>query len=89
MANSRRGDPVVYVGALMLIGLMLGPVLYIIVGGFRTNSQITTDPAGLPVAERHGRRRCVQFDSNRFSTPSRPLKFRATSACARVAGLAR
>lgn len=51
--RSRRGDtpwgnPIVYVAALMLIGLMLGPVLYIIVGGFRTNSQITADPAGLP-----------------------------------------
>jgi raffinose/stachyose/melibiose transport system permease protein len=42
------GNPIVYVAALMLIGLMLGPVLYIIIGGFRTNSQITTDPAGLP-----------------------------------------
>jgi raffinose/stachyose/melibiose transport system permease protein len=38
----------VYLAALMLIGLMLGPVIYIIVGGFRTNSQITVDPAGLP-----------------------------------------
>ncbi len=28
---------------------MLGPVLYIILGGFRTNSQITTDPAGFPI----------------------------------------
>jgi raffinose/stachyose/melibiose transport system permease protein len=42
------GSPVVYVGALLLIGVMLGPVIYIIIGGFRTNSQITTDPAGLP-----------------------------------------
>src|SRR3954464_13103819 len=42
------GNPIVYVAALILIGLMLGPVLYIIVGGFRTNSQITADPAGLP-----------------------------------------
>ena len=42
------GNPVVYLAALMLIGLMLGPVLYIIIGGFRTNSQITADPAGLP-----------------------------------------
>ena len=47
MTHSRRG-PVVHLVALMLIGLMLGPVIYIIVGGFRTNSQITTDPAGLP-----------------------------------------
>jgi raffinose/stachyose/melibiose transport system permease protein len=43
-----QGNPAVYFGALMLIGLMLGPVVYIIIGGFRTNSQITTDPAGLP-----------------------------------------
>ncbi|MEV6304958.1 carbohydrate ABC transporter permease [Actinoplanes sp. NPDC051861] len=46
--DSAWGNPVVYLGALMLIGVMLGPVLYIIIGGFRTNSQITTDPAGLP-----------------------------------------
>jgi raffinose/stachyose/melibiose transport system permease protein len=45
---SRWGNPVVYVAALVLIGLMLGPVLYIITGGFRTNSQITANPAGLP-----------------------------------------
>ncbi|BBH68445.1 sugar ABC transporter permease [Actinoplanes sp. OR16] len=37
-----------YFVALVLIGVMLGPVFYIIIGGFRTNSQITVDPAGLP-----------------------------------------
>ncbi|SDS46455.1 carbohydrate ABC transporter permease [Actinoplanes derwentensis] len=46
--HAPRGNGIVYVAALTLIGLMLGPVLYIIIGGFRTNSQITTDPAGLP-----------------------------------------
>jgi raffinose/stachyose/melibiose transport system permease protein len=46
--ESRWGNPIVYVAALVLIGLMLGPVLYIITGGFRTNSQITANPAGLP-----------------------------------------
>jgi raffinose/stachyose/melibiose transport system permease protein len=46
--DTRSGSPIVYLAALVLIGLMLGPVLYIITGGFRTNSQITTDPAGLP-----------------------------------------
>jgi raffinose/stachyose/melibiose transport system permease protein len=46
--NRRWGSPIVYLAALLLIGLMLGPVLYIILGGFRTNSQITVDPAGLP-----------------------------------------
>ena len=42
------GTPAVYFVALVVIALMLGPVLYIILGGFRTNSQITTDPGGLP-----------------------------------------
>jgi raffinose/stachyose/melibiose transport system permease protein len=46
--DSGRGSPVVYFAALVLIALMLGPVLYIITGGFRTNSQITSDPAALP-----------------------------------------
>ncbi|MEU4624895.1 carbohydrate ABC transporter permease [Actinoplanes sp. NPDC023801] len=46
--HAKRGNPVVYVAALALVGVMLGPVIYIIIGGFRTNSQITTDPAGLP-----------------------------------------
>lgn len=50
MATTTRSgrNLTVYLAALMLIGLMLGPVLYIIIGGFRTNSQITTDPAALP-----------------------------------------
>ncbi|GIJ09905.1 carbohydrate ABC transporter permease [Micromonospora andamanensis] len=41
-------DPTVYFVALLLIATMLAPVIYIIMGGFRTNAQITTDPAGLP-----------------------------------------
>ena len=41
-------NPVPYVVAVVLIGLMLAPVAYIILGGFRTNAQITTDPSGLP-----------------------------------------
>jgi len=49
-ARRRRtwGSPTVYFVALMLIGAMLAPVVYIIIGGFRTNAQITTDPAGWP-----------------------------------------
>ena len=43
-----QGSLVVYFAALVLIALMIGPVLYIITGGFRTNAQITADPAGLP-----------------------------------------
>jgi raffinose/stachyose/melibiose transport system permease protein len=42
------GNPFVYLVALLLIAGSLGPVVYIILGGFRTNSQITTSPAGLP-----------------------------------------
>jgi len=42
------GNPFVYFVALVVIALMLAPVLYIIIGGFRSNSQITVDPAGWP-----------------------------------------
>ena len=42
------GNPVTYFIALIFIAVSLAPVLYIILGGFRTNSQITTNPAGLP-----------------------------------------
>ncbi|WP_298874076.1 carbohydrate ABC transporter permease [uncultured Microbacterium sp.] len=34
--------------ALLLIGMMLAPVVYIILGGFRSNAEITVDPAGFP-----------------------------------------
>src|SRR5688572_6276560 len=44
------GSPAVYFIALVIIALMLGPVLYIIIGGFRSNSEITVDPSGLPVS---------------------------------------
>ncbi|WP_417563820.1 carbohydrate ABC transporter permease [Microbacterium sp.] len=42
------GNPVVYFIALVLVAVCIAPVLYIVLGGFRTNAQITTDPAGLP-----------------------------------------
>lgn len=42
------GSPLIYVVAVVLIAACLGPVLYIIIGAFRTNSQLTTDPAGWP-----------------------------------------
>lgn len=44
----RWGSPGVYLLALVLITICVTPLLYIIVGGFRTNSQITTDPAAWP-----------------------------------------
>ena len=37
-----------YVIAFALVGICITPVLYIILGGFRTNSQITANPSGLP-----------------------------------------
>ncbi|PTT20143.1 thiamine ABC transporter ATP-binding protein [Microbacterium sp. HMWF026] len=48
-AGSKRSSSIL-VGfvALLLIGMMLAPVVYIILGGFRSNAEITVDPAGLP-----------------------------------------
>ncbi|MDQ1135743.1 raffinose/stachyose/melibiose transport system permease protein [Microbacterium sp. SORGH_AS 1204] len=48
-AGANRGSSVI-VGfvALLLIGMMLAPVVYIILGGFRSNAEITVDPAGFP-----------------------------------------
>ncbi|MBB2975311.1 raffinose/stachyose/melibiose transport system permease protein [Microbacterium endophyticum] len=46
--RQRTGSFFIYFLAIVLIGLILAPVAYIIIGGFRTNSQITQDPSGLP-----------------------------------------
>lgn len=46
--KEKWGNPWVYLLALILITICITPVLYIIVGGFRTNAQITTDPSGFP-----------------------------------------
>jgi raffinose/stachyose/melibiose transport system permease protein len=48
LQHSARSNAAVYVVAAVVIALMLTPVIYIIIGGFRTNAQITTDPAGFP-----------------------------------------
>ncbi|WP_405015204.1 carbohydrate ABC transporter permease [Kitasatospora sp. NBC_01539] len=42
------GNPFTYFIALLFIGVCIAPVLYIVLGGFRTNSQISTGPAALP-----------------------------------------
>jgi raffinose/stachyose/melibiose transport system permease protein len=44
----QRVNPITYVVAIAFIAVNLAPVLYIVLGGFRTNAQITTSPAGLP-----------------------------------------
>ncbi len=46
--KSSGGGLLIYFVALVLIGLMLAPIAYIILGGFRSNSEITVDPSGLP-----------------------------------------
>jgi raffinose/stachyose/melibiose transport system permease protein len=47
-APEKWGNPATYFIALLFIAVCIAPVLYIVLGGFRTNSQITTSPAGLP-----------------------------------------
>jgi raffinose/stachyose/melibiose transport system permease protein len=42
------GNPLVYLLALVVAGISIGPVVYVILGGFRTTGQIAADPAGLP-----------------------------------------
>lgn len=42
------GSPTTYLVATVLISVCIAPVLYIIIGGFRSNSQITVNPAGWP-----------------------------------------
>jgi raffinose/stachyose/melibiose transport system permease protein len=42
------GSPVTYFVALLFIAVCIAPVLYIVIGGFRTNSQISVSPAGFP-----------------------------------------
>ncbi|GAA1449098.1 carbohydrate ABC transporter permease [Leifsonia poae] len=46
--GEKWGSPLTYFIALVFIALCLAPVLYIVLGGFRSNSQITSSPAGLP-----------------------------------------
>ena len=43
-----RGGPFVYLAALAVVALTLGPVLYGALGGFRSNEQLARDPAALP-----------------------------------------
>jgi raffinose/stachyose/melibiose transport system permease protein len=43
-----RGGPFVYLVALAVVALTLGPVVYGALGGFRSNEQLARDPASLP-----------------------------------------
>ncbi|WP_066587393.1 carbohydrate ABC transporter permease [Cellulomonas timonensis] len=42
------GSPLVYGLALVVVAITLGPVLYGVFGGFRSNAQLAENPAGLP-----------------------------------------
>ncbi len=43
-----KGGPLVYLVALLVVAITVGPVLYGAMGGFRTNAQLAENPAGLP-----------------------------------------
>lgn len=41
-------QPMVYLVALVVVAITLAPVIYVVIGGFRSNFQITADPTGFP-----------------------------------------
>lgn len=51
-AGERRrfdwGQPFVYLVALVVVAVAIGPVLYVFIGGFRTTADLNANPAGLP-----------------------------------------
>ena len=44
----RGGSPLIWFVALLVVAVTLGPVLYALLGGFRTNAQLAESPAALP-----------------------------------------
>jgi raffinose/stachyose/melibiose transport system permease protein len=42
------GVPVAYLAGIVIIGITIVPLLFVIIGGFRTTAQINAAPAGLP-----------------------------------------
>ncbi|GAB3819415.1 carbohydrate ABC transporter permease [Tessaracoccus terricola] len=46
--RSGSAGPLTYFIALVVVAFTLGPVLYAVLGGFRTNAQLAENPAGLP-----------------------------------------
>ncbi len=47
-SGAQWGSPTTYLIAAVLIAACIAPVLFIIIGGFRSNAQITVDPSGWP-----------------------------------------
>lgn len=46
--GARSRNPLLYVVALVVVAMSLGPVLVGVLGGFRTNGQLAENPASLP-----------------------------------------
>ena len=42
------GQPFVYLVALVVVAVAIGPVLYVFIGGFRTTADLNANPAGMP-----------------------------------------
>ncbi|MCB7136151.1 carbohydrate ABC transporter permease [Cellulosimicrobium marinum] len=42
------GNPLVYAIALLVVAATLGPVVYAVLGGFRSNAQLAAEPVSLP-----------------------------------------
>ena len=42
------GQPFVYLVALVIVAVAIGPVLYVFIGGFRTTADLNANPAGMP-----------------------------------------
>ena len=47
-APAGGANPLVYVLALLVVAVSVGPVIYAALGGFRSNEQLARSPAGLP-----------------------------------------
>jgi raffinose/stachyose/melibiose transport system permease protein len=46
--NHPLGLSLSYLAAVFVVGVTLVPILYVVIGGFRSTAQINTSPAGLP-----------------------------------------
>lgn len=46
--SATGGNPLVYAVAVVVVAATVGPVLYAVLGGFRSNAQLTSEPVGLP-----------------------------------------
>ncbi|MEV7041547.1 carbohydrate ABC transporter permease [Amycolatopsis sp. NPDC051061] len=48
MRSRKFGLSIGYLAAIVVLGVTVVPLLFVVLGGFRTNAQINSDPAGLP-----------------------------------------